>query len=161
MQEAAAAVGTPTDDPRHPSLIPSGTPEANAKAFLSMPVGVSDGAPVAGIGVGGIHLDQLAMGTEPGRKGCGGKPDNFSVEARDQVHVCFRVIQRRVESKLKVLWQREGKTVRRSPITIKPTHAYRTRARFALRSEYIGTWTVSVVSEDGVELGRRSFTVVP
>ena len=112
-------------------------------------------------GKGGIHLDRISLGTEPGKKECGGKSDNFSVEARDSVHVCFRVIQRRVESKLKVMWQRDGKTVRRSPLTIKPTHAYRTRARLALRPEYVGTWRVVVVSEDGVELATRSFTVAP
>ena len=151
----------PVDDPRAPSLIPPGTPEENAESFLTMPLGVSDGAPLGGIGKDGIHLDQFTIGSELDGRDCSGKHDDFSVEGRDTVTLCFRVVQRRQESTVMVLWEREGETIRRSVVNIKPTHGYRTRVKLALREEYVGGWTARILSEDEIELARRSFRVVP
>ena len=39
--------------PRDPSVIPPGTPAESAKAFSKLPVSVSDGPPIGGIG----HID--------------------------------------------------------------------------------------------------------
>ena len=60
-----------------------------------------------------------------------------------------------------MLWQKHGGSTRRSKMVVLPMHAYRTRGILVLRSEYIGDWTVRILSSDGVELARHEFTVVP
>jgi hypothetical protein len=149
------------DDPRDPALIPSGTSEANAKAFLALPVGLTDEAPLGGIGQGGVHIDRFNLGNAVDKGSCSGKTGPFSVAARDKVFVCFRVVQRRKDNTVSVLWQKDGKTVRRKMIALEPTHALRTRAGLALRDEYVGNWTATVFAEDDVALATATFTVVP
>jgi len=149
------------EDPRSESIVPPGTTDANRRAFLSLPVGVNDEAPLGGIGQDGTHIDRLAIGVEYANKKCRGKEDGFSVSAGEKVTLCIRVVQRRQANSVRVLWQKDGKVVRRSVITIKPTHAFRTRASLALREEYVGNWTARVVSTDGVELATMNFNVVP
>jgi hypothetical protein len=148
-----------SERPSDPRAVPPGTPEAHARAFLKLPVAVSDGAPIGAIGITGIHLDDLDVGAGWARSRCEGVGDRFSVSAGDQVNVCIRAVHPRVEEEVMVLWQKDGRTVRRRKVTIRNIHAYRTRAYLALRPEYVGSWTVKVESSDGVELGSADFTV--
>lgn len=145
-------------DPREP---PPGTPPEIAAVFRRLPVGPADRPPVGGIGATGIHVDHIAMGTETQDATCRGRADDFSVSAGDRAGVCVRVVHSREKEELQVLWQKHGGSTRRSKMVVLPMHAYRTRGILVLRSEYIGDWTVRILSSDGVELARHDFTVVP
>jgi hypothetical protein len=83
------------------------------------------------------------------------------VSAGDRAGVCVRVVHAREKEELQVLWQKHGGSTRRSKMVVLPMHAYRTRGYLVLRSEYIGDWTVRILSADDVELARHEFTVVP
>jgi hypothetical protein len=150
--------GPRTGDPREP---PPGTPPEIAKRFRNLPVGPADRPPVGGIGATGIHVDQIAMGSETQGATCRGRSDHFSVSAGDRAGVCIRVVHPREKEELQVLWQKHGGSTRRSKMVVLPMHAYRTRGYLVLRNEYIGDWTVRIVSTDGVELARHDFTVDP
>jgi hypothetical protein len=145
-------------DPREP---PAGTPPEIAAVFRRLPVGPGDRPPVGGIGVTGIHVDHIAMGSETQGATCRGRADDFSVSAGDRAGVCVRVVHAREKEELQVLWQKHGGSTRRSKMVVLPMHAYRTRGYLSLRSEYIGDWTVRILSSDDVELARHEFTVVP
>lgn len=140
---------------------PPGTPPAIARVFRRLPVSVSDGPPVAGIGASGIHVDKIWLGSRHDKQGCAGKSDGFSIRGRDEVNVCFRVVHGRGEEDVDVIWEKDGDLAqRRRGVTIPPLHAYRTRAYLVLRNEYVGAWRVRVYSEDGVELASSTFHVV-
>jgi len=145
-------------DPREP---PPGTPPEIAAVFRRLPVGPADRPPVGGIGATGIHIDHIAMGTETQGATCRGRTDHFSVSGGDRAGVCVRVVHSREKEELQVLWQKHGGSARRSKMVVLPMHAYRTRGYLVLRSEYIGDWTVRILSSDGVELARHDFTVDP
>ncbi len=145
-------------DPREP---PPGTPPEIAAVFRHLPVGPADRPPVGGIGATGIHIDHIAMGSEMQGATCRGHTDRFSVAGGDKAGVCVRVVHTREKEELQVLWQKHGGSTRRSKMVVLPMHAYRTRGYLVLRSEYIGDWTVRILSSDGVELARHDFTVVP
>jgi hypothetical protein len=145
-------------DPREP---PPGTPPEIAAVFRRLPVGPGDRPPVGGIGATGIHVDHIAMGSETQGATCRGRADDFSVSAGDRAGVCVRVVHAREKEELQVLWQKHGGSTRRSKMVVLPMHAYRTRGYLSLRSEYIGDWTVRILSSDDVELARHEFTVVP
>lgn len=145
-------------DPREP---PPDTPPEIAAVFRRLPVGPADRAPVGGIGASGIHIDHIAMGTETQGATCRGRADDFSVSAGDRAGVCVRVVHPRDKEELQVLWEKQGGSTRRSKMVVLPLHAYRTRGYLVLRNEYIGDWTVHILSADGVELARHDFTVVP
>jgi hypothetical protein len=145
-------------DPREP---PPGTPPEIAAVFRRLPVGPGDRAPVGGIGATGIHVDHIAMGSETQGATCRGRSDDFSVSAGDRAGVCVRVVHAREKEELQVLWQKHGGSTRRSKMVVLPMHAYRTRGYLSLRGEYIGDWTVRILSSDDVELARHDFTVVP
>lgn len=142
-------------DPREP---PPGTPEEIAAVFRRLPVSPSDGPPIGGIGASGVHIDKLEMGTG---SACTGPADDFSVSGLDRVVVCVRVVHPREKEELVVLWQKHGGSTRRSKMVVLPKHAYRTRGYLKLRREYIGDWTVRILSSDGVELAQHEFKVVP
>ncbi|MCA9707460.1 MAG: DUF2914 domain-containing protein, partial [Myxococcales bacterium] len=146
-----------SDDPREP---PPGTPDEIAAVFRRLPVSPSDGPPIGGIGANGIHIDELRMGTDVDGT-CSTLTDEFSVSGLDRAGVCVRVVHPREKDELQVLWQKHGGYTRRSKMVVLPKHAYRTRGYLKLRSEYIGEWTVRILSSDGVELARHEFTVVP
>lgn len=155
---APGSEGSDETDPRTP---PAGTPADRAAVFARLPVSPRDRAPVGAIGDGGIHVDRIDVGTEPGPTGCEGRGDRFSIDRRDRVHACFRVVHARTPDVVVVQWQRDGGTERRSRIRIPETaHGYRTRAALTLRREYVGAWRVRVLSTDGVELASHAFTVV-
>lgn len=145
-------------DPREP---PPGTPPEIAAVFRHLPVAPYDRPPVGGIGKSGIHIDHIAMGSQTKGATCSGKSDAFSVSQRERAAVCVRVVHPREKEELQVLWQKHDGSTRRSKMVVLPMHAYRTRGYLVLRSEYIGDWTVHILSSDGVELARHDFTVVP
>ncbi len=148
----------PSGDPREP---PAGTPPEIAAAFKKIPVSPADRPPVGGVGKSGVHIDHIATGTEYERSRCTGASKSFSVGAGEQANVCLRVVHQRQKEELVVVWQKKGGNARRGKIVVKPTHAYRTRAYLKLRSEYVGEWSVKILSADGVELASRDFAVVP
>ena len=148
----------PDRDPREP---PEGTPEEIAAVFKKLPVSPADRAPVGGVGKTGIHVDDVSMGSNYDRSRCEGGDGAFSVSKDDLANVCLRFVHQREKEEVSVVWQKVDGNARRGKIVVKPLHAYRTRAYLKLRSEYVGDWEVTVFSEDGVELARYPFTVVP
>lgn len=156
--EGTSPPTTRKGDPREP---PPGTPPEIAAVFRRLPVGPADRPPVGGIGATGIHIDHIAMGSVTQGATCRGREDDFSVSAGDRAGVCVRVVHPREKEELQVLWQKHEGSTRRSKMVVLPMHAYRTRGVLVLRSEYIGDWTVRILSSDGVELARHDFTVVP
>ncbi len=168
--EAVAKPPSPTPEPPAPSSVggdlraapAESSPEAAAE-FKRLPLSPEDGPPLAGIGATGIHVDSLSMGTEVNRRGyCQGGDSGYSVSDRDRVNVCFRAVHHRVDDEeLSVLWQKDGGTKRRTKVKVPAKkHAHRTRAFLATRSEYVGAWTVKIVSADGATLAQQSFDVV-
>ncbi len=153
---------SPTPDPnRDPREPPPGTPPEIAAVFKKLPVSPADRAPVGGVGATGIHIDDVAMGSEYARSRCSGNSGSFSVSNDDRANVCIRVVHLRQKEELSIVWQKLEGNARRGKIVVKPLHAYRTRAYLKLRSEYVGDWVVSVYSDDGVELAQLPFSVVP
>jgi hypothetical protein len=148
----------PNRDPREP---PAGTPPEIAAVFKKLPVSPADRAPVGGVGRSGVHVDDVAVGSGYERSRCTGGDGPFSVAEVDRANVCLRVVHQRQKEDLSVVWQKRGGHARRGKIVVKPMHAYRTRAYLKLRSEYVGDWEVKIFSDDGVELARYPFTVVP
>ena len=140
--------------------MPPGTPQPNANAFRKLPVSPADLPPVGAVGKNGVHVDRIGMGAAFEKTRCAGKIDDFSVSGDDRVNVCFRVVHPRQKEELVVLWQKDGGTVRRGKVVVKPAHAYRTRAYLILRREYVGTWKVRILDQDGVELASHPFKVV-
>ncbi|MEM6995409.1 MAG: DUF2914 domain-containing protein [Myxococcota bacterium] len=154
----AVAPPTPSSDPREP---PAGTPPEIAAVFRKLPVSPADRAPVGGVGATGVHIDQISMGATYENRKCTGESSRFSIANGDRPSVCVRVVHQREKEELVVQWEKAGGATRRGKLHIKPAHAYRTRAYLMLRREYIGDWTVKVLSQDGVELAAVSFSVVP
>jgi len=148
----------PSRDPREP---PAGTSAEVAAVFKKLPVSPADRAPVGEVGKTGIHVDDVSMGSTYERSRCSGGKGSFSVGKGDLVNVCLRVVHQRQKEELSVVWQKVGGNARRGKIVVKPMHAYRTRAYLKLRSEYVGDWEVKVFSEDGAQLARYPFTIVP
>jgi hypothetical protein len=140
--------------------VPPGTKSANAKAFKKVPVAPGDRPPVGGVGETGIHVDALSLGSEYVDRACTGKKDDFSASAGDVVTACLRLVHQREAEEVMAIWRREGKTVRRSKIAVKPIHAYATRVYLNLRADLVGEWTLVVESSDGAELATARFRVV-
>jgi hypothetical protein len=155
--------GTKPPKPRmgNPREPPPGTPPEIAAVFRRLPVGPADRPPVGGIGATGIHIDHIAMGSATQGATCTGHTNDFSVSGGDRAAVCVRVVHSREKEELQVLWQKHEGSTRRSKMVVLSMHAYRTRGYLVLRNEYIGDWTVRILSSDGVELARHDFTVVP
>ena len=127
--------------------------------FKKIPVSPSDQAPVGGIGATGIHIDRIDMGASYENRQCTGEAKNFSLSRGDRPSVCIRVVHQRQPEDLAVLWVKKDGAVRRSKVSVKAAHAYRTRAYLVLRREYVGDWTVKIESTDGVELASYDFSV--
>ncbi len=142
---------------------PPGTPPDIAATFAKLPVSAADLPPVGGIGRSGIHVDRIDMGSGYDNKtGCTGVAKEFSLAANEEINVCLRVVHPREEEVMSIVWQKnDTATARRGKIAVKPIHAYRTRAYLRLRAEYIGAWTVRIMSPDGVELASHAFTITP
>ena len=148
-------------DPRDRSVIPAGTSEEAIKAFTKLPVSIHDGPPLGGIGRTGIHIDAISTGADVRNGTCLDEATSFSIAATKEVSVCFRVVHDRTEENVRVLWDKDGATVRRGNVRIRDLHAYKTRAYLELRAEYAGKWRVRVVSEDDVELAVHAFELSP
>jgi hypothetical protein len=157
---AKEAIPKPSDSSGDPRAVPAGTPPEIAKVFEDLPATPTDRPPVGKVGKSGIHIDRISMGTEYKSGRCGGQPDGFSISKRQRANVCFRVVHDRQEEEVRVLWQRDGGTMRRSKLKVPAAHAYRTRAFLVLRKEYAGRWTVRIMSADGIELAAHAFSVV-
>jgi hypothetical protein len=142
---------------------PPGTPPDIAATFVKLPVSAADLPPVGGVGASGIHVDRIDMGSGYDNKtGCTGVASEFSLAGNDEINVCLRVVHPRQEEVMSIVWQKsDGTTARRGKIAIKAVHAYRTRAYLRLRAEYIGAWTVRIMSPDGVELASHAFKITP
>ncbi|HET6582144.1 MAG TPA: DUF2914 domain-containing protein, partial [Nannocystaceae bacterium] len=146
----------------NPRTPPPGTPAEAAATFAKLPVSPADLPPIGGIGRSGIHVDRIEAGSTYVKGLCGGTPDRFSLAKLERVNVCLRVVHPREEEVVSIVWQKNDLgTARRGKIAIKPLHAYRTRAYLVLRKEYVGDWTVRILSSDGVELAAHRFTIVP
>jgi hypothetical protein len=148
-------------DPRDRSVIPAGTSEEAIKAFTKLPVSIHDGPPLGGIGRTGIHIDAISTGSDVRNGTCLDEATNFSIAATKEVSVCFRVVHDRADENVRVLWDKDGTTVRRGSVRIRDLHAYKTRAYLELRAEYAGKWRVRIISEDDVELAAHEFELVP
>jgi hypothetical protein len=144
-------------DPRE---VPAGTPPANAAAFRKLPVAPADRPPLGGVGLDGVHVDRLAVGSAIERSRCRGDSGEFSISGHELVNVCLRVVHARQKEDLIVLWQKDGGTVRRGKFVVPAVHAYRTRAYLVLRKEYVGKWTVRILDQKGTELASHPFVVV-
>lgn len=149
-------------DPRDPSVIPPGTPEENAKAFLKLPVSrLHDGPPIGGIGRSGIHLDAISTSRGRDNTDCDQPTDSFSLSVAKYVNVCFRVVHPREPEMVRVIWEKDGKITRRGRVRIPDLHAYTTRAYLLLRPEYVGQWRVRIVpeGEESVDLAVAEFEI--
>ncbi|EDM75134.1 hypothetical protein PPSIR1_30933 [Plesiocystis pacifica SIR-1] len=149
------------DDPRDPSVIPPGTPAANAKAFKKLPVSIHDGPPIGAIGATGIHIDLAQIGTAYEGGKCTGTGQSFPIEGTDIINVCFRVVHNRMEETVRIFWEKDGVVTRRGKVTIRDIHAYKTRAYLKLRPEYVGDWQVRIVPEgdEDAELAVVKFRI--
>ncbi|MEM6294280.1 MAG: DUF2914 domain-containing protein [Myxococcota bacterium] len=156
--DAKPPAADPNRDPREP---PPGTPPDIAAVFKKIPVSPADRAPVGGVGKTGVHVDDVAMGSGYARSRCTGDGTTFSVGNDGLANVCIRVVHQRQKEELTVIWQKHEGNARRGKIVVKPAHAYRTRAYLKLRSEYVGDWTVKIMSTDGVELAAHDFSIAP
>jgi len=148
-----------SDDIRHASHVPGGTPEAHASAFAELPKRKGDGAPIGGIGPGGIHLDDLVVGTDWEDSRCQTPKATFSVSTDDKVSLCLRIVHQPEEEALKVEWVREGRSPREANVTVTGIHAYRTRVWLPAKNYNKGKWKVRVLASDETLLGEGSFEI--
>lgn len=143
-----------------PRIVPVGSDEQAAKAYLKVPKGKLDRAPIGGVGASGIHIDRLTMGTAFENSDCTGPANNFSISAADPVSVCFRAVHLRQRERLRVVWEHEGRRALTTRLSIPGRHAYKTRAGLQLNEGYAGRWRVSIRSADDTELASTTFDVV-
>lgn len=139
--------------------LPADTLRQNAEVLHKLPHSPHDRPPIGGIGAEGLHIDRITMGTSYSDGACSGPVGKFSIRKDGATNVCFRAVHRRVKQTVIVLWERNGKLMRRTFVTIGDGHGYRTRAALNLRRKYAGQWTVRVMSSDGIELASQRFDV--
>lgn len=157
---APAAPSAPkSDDIRDASHVPTGTPGEHASAFRALPVAKGDGAPIGGIGPGGIHLDDLVVGTDWEDSRCQTPQASFSVATDERVSLCLRIVHQPRDEPLTISWEREGKSPKRANLNVKGIHAYRTRAWLPVKNYYKGNWKVRVLASDETVLGEGSFEI--
>jgi hypothetical protein len=147
-------------DPRDPSVIPPGTPAANAKAFSKLPVAKGDGPPVGGIGANGIHIDTIEIGKGWHDSKCDQVGNVFTAGVDEKVNVCMRVIHPRdAEEELTIYWEHNGKLNQRSKVNVKAIHAYLTRGWLPVTPDRVGKWKALVKSADGTVLAEVQFEI--
>lgn len=147
-------------DLRGDEVIPPGTSPSNAAAFRKLALHEGDGAPVGGIGAGGIHLDELQVGHVWAKSRCSAPASVFRIGVHEQVNVCMRVVHERGSTaELGVEWIRNGKQARRSKLSIGDMHALLTRAYLPISAGYEGEWQALIKSVDGTLIGEVAFTV--
>ncbi len=143
------------------AVAPPGSPSAGVAALRKLPKSDRDRPPLRGVGVSGIHLDRLDLGSAYDNGVCQGSNRSYAASATKAVHVCFRAVHRRQTERVLVKWSKNGRLVRRAWVVIPAAHAYRTRAGLRLRDSYVGSWTVTVESADGIVLASDGFKVTP
>lgn len=142
------------------AMLPAGTPDANAAAFISLPLSKRDKAPVAGIGASGIHLDELVVGQGWLDSRCEQPRTLFDANAAgERVNVCFRVVHPKLDERVSVEWSLAGKLRTTTSVGVTASHAYLTRAWLPVGPSRAGAWTATVKSEDGVVLGEVAFEI--
>lgn len=146
--------------PADARVAPPGTLESHVEFFQRIPVTVNDRGPVGGVANTGLHADRLSLGTRFLNSRCRDALPAYSVARGQDVSFCFRAVHRRIDEQVRVHWLREGRLVRRSQLPIPAIHAYRTRARLALRREYVGRWEVVALAADDTEIARAAFEVI-
>ncbi|KIG17276.1 hypothetical protein DB30_03459 [Enhygromyxa salina] len=144
---------------RSPSLLPAGTPDTHIEAFTNLRLGGKDKAPIGGVGASGIHLDELEVGKGWASSRCEQVGSEFVVDTDERVNVCFRVVHPREAEAVTLEWSRAGKVRQVIEVSVKPTHAYTTRAWMPVSAGRTGNWTATVKSEDGSVLGQISFEI--
>ncbi|TPV94526.1 MAG: DUF2914 domain-containing protein [Myxococcales bacterium FL481] len=154
---SGGSAASPPVDLRTP---PMGTPAENGRAFRELPVAVEDRLPVGGVAKSGLHVDRISLGRASAAGRCIAGQRRFSIERRARPTICFRVVHDRVAEQVEVVWQQRQGTQRRTRVNVPPVHGHRTRAHLALRPEYVGDWTATVVSDDAVDLAAVSFEVI-
>lgn len=167
----ASGTRTPTPEPgassaapplvQRGAVAPPGSPSAGVAALRKLPKSDRDRPPLRGVGVSGIHLDRLDLGSSYDNGVCQGSNRSYAASATKAVHVCFRAVHRRQTERVLVKWSKNGRLVRRAWVVIPAAHAYRTRAGLRLRDSHVGSWTVSVESADGIVLASDGFKVTP
>jgi hypothetical protein len=141
-------------------VAPHGTGQLTAKAFSRIPVSRYDRAPVGAIAPSGLHIDRISIANGYEESRCKGAKNGFAVGRDAEIHVCLRVVHLRQQERLVVRWEKDGRVVRRTRLSIPPYHAYRTRAGLRLRSGYEGRWRVRIMTpKGGRQLATASFTV--
>ncbi|MEM9454128.1 MAG: DUF2914 domain-containing protein [Myxococcota bacterium] len=158
--EPVEDVAPPPPPPRIDRKPPPGTPERHALALKKLPHSTYDRAPLGGIGPEGLHVDRITMGTGYDSGACTGPVGKFSLKTEKVANVCFRAVHLRKTQRVIVLWEHEGKVLRRTFVKIGPTHGYRTRAGLSLRRRPKGNWKARVMSADGVELASHAFQIL-
>lgn len=167
---AAPAVPAQAEDTPEPSALPlvrrgptvaPGSPPAGVAALRTLPKSDRDRPPLEGVGVSGIHVDRLDLGSAYDDGVCLGSNRSYAVSDTKSVNVCFRAVHRRQTERVLVKWSKNGRLLRRAWIVIPAAHAYRTRAGLRLRDSYVGNWTVTVESSDGIVLASGDFKVSP
>jgi len=143
------------------AVAPPGSPSAGVAALRKLPKSDRDRPPLRGVGVSGIHLDRLDLGSAYDDGVCQGSNRSYAASATKAVHVCFRAVHRRQTERVLVKWSKNGRLVRRAWVVIPAAHAYRTRAGLRLRDSHVGSWTVTVESSDGIVLASDGFKVTP
>jgi len=132
-----------------------------ARAYAQLPRTAEDRQPIGRVSRSGLHVDRIGMGDTHDRGTCGGPEAVFSVRENGKAHACFRVIHPRQAETVTVLWQHDGRVVRRARVPIpSDRHSFRTRAGIRLHPEYQGQWLVRVLDDEGVELATHEFEVV-
>ncbi len=157
-EQAAPPPAQPAIIRRGPA-VPPGSSSPSIAAFRKLPKSERDRPPIDGIGVSGIHVDRIDLGSGYDDGVCQGDNRSYSAAATKTVNVCFRAVHRRQTERVLVKWTKNGRLVRRAWIVIPAAHAYRTRAGLRLRDSYVGSWTVTVESADGVVLASNDFKV--
>ena len=170
---AAATPSTPEDTPDPPAAAPlpplgrrgptvaPGSPPEGVAALRDLPKSDRDRPPLEGVGVSGIHVDRLDLGSGYDDGVCQGSNRSYSAASIKAINVCFRAVHRRQTERVLVKWSKNGRLLRRAWIVIPAAHAYRTRAGLRLRDSYVGNWTVTVESSDGIVLASGDFKVSP
>lgn len=146
------------DLPPAQRIVPPATLASNARAFRRIPVVEGDLEPLGGVGEYGVHIDRIETGREVDHGHCESKTASFE-GGEETANVCFRVLHRREQQRLTALWEHNGHVVRRTMLTVPKQRAFWTRASVRMREDQTGPWIVRVVSDDGVELARTTFSV--
>ena len=104
-----------------------------------------------------LQVKELTLSESVGRTRCGDERAHFELKKDSEIALCF-LVERTVRGRLRILWEREGVTERRSLFRIAPAKRFRSRAELKLRSGYEGSWTARIM-KDNEELAAIDFRI--